>query len=59
MSQGISVDYGIVSSHMSTFSKAAPLMDVPFLFRDTEHWNQVLESDALEPVVADVEEKRM
>ena len=32
-------------------------MDVPFLFRDTEHWNQVLESDALEPVVADVEEK--
>jgi len=58
MSQGISVDYGIVSpSHMSTFSKAAPLMDVPFLFRDTEHWNQVLESDALEPVVADVEEK--
>ena len=58
MSQGISVDYGIVSpSHMSTFSKAAPLMDVPFLFRDTEHWNQVLESDALEPIVADVEEQ--
>ena len=56
MSQGISVDYGIVSpSHMSTFSKAAPLMDVPFLFRDTEHWNQVLESDALDPIVKDVE----
>ena len=37
MSQGISVDYAIVSpSHMSTFSKAAPLMDMPFLFRDLE-----------------------
>lgn len=58
MSQGISVDYGIVSpSHMSTFSKAAPLMDVPFLFRDTDHWNQVLESDALEPIVEDVEKQ--
>ena len=35
MNQGISVDYAIVSpSHMSTFSKAAPLMDMPFLFRD-------------------------
>jgi tripartite ATP-independent transporter DctP family solute receptor len=58
MSQGISVDYGIVSpSHMSTFSKSAPLMDVPFLFRDTDHWNQVLESDALEPIVEDVEKQ--
>ena len=58
MSQGISVDYGIVSpSHMSTFSKAAPLMDVPFLFRDNDHWNKVLESDAIEPIVADVEEQ--
>ncbi|MCH2615290.1 MAG: TRAP transporter substrate-binding protein DctP, partial [Opitutales bacterium] len=58
MSQGISVDYGIVSpSHMSTFSKAAPLLDVPFLFRDNDHWNKALESDALEPIVADIEEQ--
>src|SRR5262245_9881812 len=35
MNQGISVDYGIVSpAHMSTFSKAAPFIDAPFLFRD-------------------------
>ncbi|MEE3366369.1 MAG: C4-dicarboxylate ABC transporter substrate-binding protein, partial [Planctomycetota bacterium] len=48
MSQGISVDYGIVSpAHMSTFSESAPLMDMPFLFRDVDHWNMVLESDAL------------
>lgn len=58
MSQGISVDYAIVApSHMSTFSKRAPLMDMPFLFRDVDHWNKVLESDALAPIAADVEEK--
>jgi TRAP-type C4-dicarboxylate transport system substrate-binding protein len=58
MSQGISVDYGIVApSHMSTFSQKAPLMDMPFLFRDLEHWNKVLESDALEPIAEDVYEK--
>ena len=37
MSQGISVDYAIVApSHMSTFSPMAPLMDMPFLFRDLD-----------------------
>ena len=55
MSQGISVDYALVSpSHMSTFSKSAPLMDMPFLFRDAAHWNTVLEGDALKPVAAEV-----
>src|SRR5882762_1427988 len=34
MNQGKGVDYGIVSpAHMSTFSKAAPFIDAPFLFR--------------------------
>ncbi len=55
MSQGISVDYAIVApSHMSTFSKKAPLMDMPFLFRGLEHWNKVLDSDALKPIADDV-----
>src|SRR5919204_4257273 len=45
MNQGISVDYGIVSpAHMSTFSKAAPFIDAPFLFRDLDHWNKVLDA---------------
>lgn len=58
MNQGISVDYGIVSpSHMSTFAKAAPLMDMPFLFRDLAHWNKVLDSDAFAPIVGDVSKK--
>lgn len=55
MSQGIAVDYAIVSpSHMSTFSQKAPLMDMPFLFRDLDHWNAVMEQDALAPLAADV-----
>ena len=55
MSQGIAVDYAIVSpSHMSTFSQMAPLMDMPFLFRDLEHWNAVMEQDALAPLAEDV-----
>jgi TRAP-type C4-dicarboxylate transport system substrate-binding protein len=55
MSQGIAVDYAVVSpAHMSTFSKMAPLMDMPFLFRDLDHWNAVLEKDALKPVADDI-----
>jgi len=58
MSQGISVDYALVSpSHMSTFSKAAPLMDMPFLFRDPDHWNKVLDGDALKPIADEVAAK--
>ncbi|HEV7274709.1 MAG TPA: TRAP transporter substrate-binding protein [Devosiaceae bacterium] len=58
MSQGLAVDYAIVSpSHMSTFSPMAPLMDMPFLFRDLDHWNAVMEADALKPLADDVLEK--
>lgn len=58
MSQGISVDYGLISpSHMSTFSKAAPLMDMPFLFRDVGHWNRILDGDALQPIADEVARK--
>jgi TRAP-type C4-dicarboxylate transport system substrate-binding protein len=58
MSQGISVDYAVVApSHMSTFSPMAPLMDMPLLFRDLEHWNKVLEGDALQPIADDIAEK--
>ncbi len=55
MNQGVSLDYAIVSpSHMSTFSMSAPLMDMPFLFRDVDHWNKVLDGDALQPIADDV-----
>ena len=58
MNQGKAVDYAIVSpAHMSTFSKAAPFIDAPFLFRDLDHWNKVLDADILKPVADEVSQK--
>src|SRR6187399_589007 len=58
MSQGKAVDYGIVSpAHMSTFAKAAPFIDAPFLFRDLNHWNKVLDADLLKPVADEINQK--
>jgi TRAP-type C4-dicarboxylate transport system substrate-binding protein len=52
MAQGKAVDYAIVSpAHMSTFSKAAPFIDAPFLFRDLAHWNKVLDADLVEDLL--------
>jgi TRAP-type transport system periplasmic protein len=58
MNQGISVDYGIVSpAHMSTFSKAAPFIDAPFLFGDLDHWNKVLDQDVLKPIADEIAQR--
>jgi tripartite ATP-independent transporter DctP family solute receptor len=58
MAQGKAVDYAIVSpAHMSTFSKAAPFIDAPFLFRDLAHWNKVLNADLLKPVADEIADK--
>lgn len=58
MAQGRAVDYGIVSpAHMSTFSRAAPFIDAPFLFRDLAHWDNVLQLDLLKPVADEVEKR--
>jgi TRAP-type C4-dicarboxylate transport system substrate-binding protein len=58
MNQGKAVDYAIVSpAHMSTFSKAAPFIDAPFLFSDLNHWNKVLDQDLLKPIADEVEQK--
>jgi TRAP-type transport system periplasmic protein len=58
MNQGKAVDYAIVSpAHMSTFSKAAPFIDAPFLFRDLKHWNKVLDADVLKPVADEIAQK--
>src|SRR6476659_11447518 len=55
MNQGKAVDYAIVSpAHMSTFSRAAPFIDAPFLFRDLAHWNKVLDADILKPIADEV-----
>ena len=58
MAQGKAVDYGIVSpAHMSTFSKAAPFIDAPFLFSDLGHWNKVLDADLFKPVADEIAQK--
>ena len=58
MSAGRAVDFAIVSpAHMSTFSRAAPYIDAPFLFRDLAHWNQVLDQDLFKPVADEVERR--
>ena len=58
MAQGRAVDYAIVSpAHMSTFSRAAPFIDAPFLFRDLGHWDNVLQIDLLKPIADEVERR--
>jgi tripartite ATP-independent transporter DctP family solute receptor len=58
MAQGKAVDYAIVSpAHMSTFSRAAPFIDAPFLFRDLAHWNKVLDQDVLRPIADEIAQK--
>jgi tripartite ATP-independent transporter DctP family solute receptor len=58
MNQGKAVDYAIVSpAHMSTFSRAAPFIDAPFIFRDLAHWNKVLDQDLLKPIADEIAQK--
>jgi len=58
MAQGKAVDFAVVSpAHMSTFSKAAPFIDAPFLFRDLAHWNKVLEGDTFKPIADEIAQR--
>ena len=58
MSQGKAVDFAVVSpAHMSTFSRAAPFIDAPFLFRDLAHWNKVLDGDTFKPIADEVAQR--
>lgn len=55
LNQGVAVDYTIMApSNMATFAPSIPLMDMPFLFRDLEHWEAVLSSDAFAPLEAEL-----
>jgi TRAP-type C4-dicarboxylate transport system substrate-binding protein len=58
MNQGISVDVSILAgSNMSNFTKAAPLLDVPFVFRDRDHWNAVIAKDGMKPLFELIEQQ--
>ena len=53
MNIGAVVDFAIVSpSHASTFSRMATIMDVPFLFRDTDHYLNAIQAGVFAPVEA-------
>ena len=58
LNQGVAVDYTILApSNMARFAPSIPLMDMPFLFRDLEHWNTVLSSDILAPLEKELSDK--
>lgn len=41
LNQGVAVDYAVMApSNMATFAESIPLMDMPFLFRDLDHWER-------------------
>lgn len=58
LQQGVAVDYAIMApSNMAVFAPSIPLMDMPFLFRDLEHWDQALASGVMAPLEAELLEK--
>ena len=58
LQQGVAIDYAIMApSNMAVFAPAIPLMDMPFLFRDLDHWNAALSSDVLKPLEEELSEK--
>jgi tripartite ATP-independent transporter DctP family solute receptor len=58
LQQGVAIDYAIMApSNMATFAPSIPLMDMPFLFRDLEHWDTALSSGVMAPLEAELLEK--
>jgi TRAP-type transport system periplasmic protein len=58
MSQGISVDYAVVSpAHMSTYSKWATLYDPPGLWKSAMHMSKVIEQGILKPIEDDIKKR--
>tara|TARA_R110001583_G_scaffold52393_3_gene162807 strand:- start:1329 stop:2324 length:996 start_codon:yes stop_codon:yes gene_type:complete len=58
LNQGVAIDYTILApSNMARFAPSIPLMDMPFLFRDLDHWNTVLSSDTLAPLEKELSDK--
>jgi TRAP-type C4-dicarboxylate transport system substrate-binding protein len=42
---------------MATFAKAAPFIDAPFVFRDHDQMNKVIEQDVLKPIADEIAQK--
>lgn len=58
MNIGAVVDFAVASpSHASTFSRLVTIMDVPFLFRDTDHYLKTMDSNIFQRVEKAVSER--
>jgi tripartite ATP-independent transporter DctP family solute receptor len=58
LNQGIAIDYTILApSNMARFAPSIPLMDMPFLFRDLDHWNTVLSNNTLVSLEKELSDK--
>ncbi len=58
LTQGVAIDYAIIApSNLARFAPSLPLMDMPFAFRDLDHWNAVLSSDVLKPLEDELKDK--
>jgi len=58
LQQGVAIDYTVMApSNMASFAPSIPLMDMPFLFRDLEHWDAALASGVMAPLEAELLEK--
>jgi tripartite ATP-independent transporter DctP family solute receptor len=58
LTQGVAIDYAIIApSNLARFAPSLPLMDMPFVFRDLDHWNAVLSSDVLKPLEKELLDK--
>lgn len=58
LNQGVAIDYTILApSNMARFAPSIPLMDMPFLFRDLDHWNAVLSSNVMAPLEQELSDK--
>ncbi|MDR1519113.1 MAG: TRAP transporter substrate-binding protein [Planctomycetota bacterium] len=51
MIQGTAVDFYIISpAWFATWNKVMPIIDAPFLFKSTAHWEKCIESGVLKPL---------
>lgn len=58
LQQGVAIDYTILApSNMAILAPSVPIMDMPFLFRDQEHWESVLSSNTLTSLEGELMEK--
>ena len=58
MNIGAVVDFAVTSpSHGSTFARAITIMDVPFLFRDVDHYRKAIEMGVFQPVEQEISDR--